>query len=90
MFDWSNLISIIGGIVVGGGGVLFYKQNKTNKEITNASMLANEWEKLYREQKAERERNTDKISELSARVLELEQKVNRLEIEKENLKNQLK
>lgn len=66
---------------------MFYKQNKANKEIVNASLLANEWEKLYREQKAERERNSDKINELSARVLELEQKVNRLEIENEQLKN---
>ena len=67
--------------------MLFYKQTKANKEIINASLLANEWEKLYREQKEERERNSDKINELSARVLELEQKVNRLEIENEKLKN---
>lgn len=87
MVDWSNIITGIAGLVVGGGGVMFYKQNKVNKEIVNASLLANEWEKLYREQKAERERNSDKINELSARVLELEQKVNRLEIENEQLKN---
>lgn len=87
MVDWSNIITGIAGLVVGGGGVMFYRQNKSNKEIVNASLLANEWEKLYREQKAERERNSDKINELSARVLELEQKVNRLEIENEQLKN---
>lgn len=86
MVDWSNIITGIAGLVVGGGGVMFYKQNKANKEIVNASLLANEWEKLYREQKAERERNSDKMNELSARVLELEQKVNRLEIENEQLK----
>lgn len=84
--DWSNIISSILGLLIGGGGVMFYKQNKANKEIVNASMLANEWEKLYREQKTERERNLDKINELSARVFELEQKVNRLEIENEQLK----
>lgn len=85
--DWSNLITAVLGMLLGGGSVMFYKQNKAAKEISNASMLANEWEKLYREQKAERERNSDKISELSARVFELEQKVNRLEIENEQLKN---
>lgn len=85
--DWSNLITAIGGLLIGGGGVLFHKQNKQNKEIVNVTLLAAEWEKLYREQKSERERNSDRIEQLTHRVLELEQKVNRLEIENEQLKN---
>ena len=85
--DWSNLITAVAGLMLGGGGVLFYKQNKQNKEIVNVTLLAAEWEKLYREQKAERERNGDRIEQLTQRVFELEQKVSRLEIENEQLKN---
>lgn len=65
--DWANLITVI-TLLVGGGGFLYYSQNKASKEIANASALAAEWEKLYREQKSEREENDAEVAELRAEV----------------------
>lgn len=85
--DWINLIIGLVGVLV-GGGLMFYRQNKAAKVIANESALSVEWEKLYREQKAARERNDERIQELQQRVYELEAKVSQLEIEK--AKNQAK
>lgn len=80
--DWLSFVSAIAGLLL-GGGIMFYRQNKAAKVIANESALSAEWEKLYREQKAAREVNEQKIKELTQRVFELEQKVNQLEIEKQ-------
>lgn len=64
-----EFISAIVGAVVGGiGGVLFYKQTKRGKEIENESKLSAEWEKLYREQKAITDKNSEKIGRLTEQV----------------------
>jgi len=65
--DWANIIAVI-TLLVGGGGFLYYSQNKASKEIANASALAAEWEKLYREQKSEREENDAEVEELRDEV----------------------
>lgn len=82
--DWMNLIIGLVGVLV-GGGLMFYRQNKAAKVIANESALSQEWEKLYREQKAARERNDERIRELQQRVYELEAKVSQLEIEKQKI-----
>lgn len=72
--DWANLIAVI-TLLVGGGGFLYYSQNKASKEIANASALAAEWEKLYREQKSEREENDAEVAELRDEVAALRAEV---------------
>lgn len=72
--DWANLIAVI-TLLVGGGGFLFYSQRKAGMEIANASALAAEWEKLYREQKAEREENDVEVASLRNEVAELRAEV---------------
>ena len=72
--DWANLIAVI-TLLVGGGGFLFYSQRKASMEIANASALAAEWEKLYREQKSEREENDTEVAKLRDEVAALRAEV---------------
>ena len=65
--DWATLTAVL-TLLVGGGGFLFYSQRKAGMEIANASALAAEWEKLYREQKAEREENDTEVANIRAEV----------------------
>lgn len=72
--DWPSIIAIL-TLLLGGGGFLYYSQNKASKEIANASALASEWEKLYREQKAEREENDTEVAALRDEVAALRAEV---------------
>ena len=72
--DWATIIAVL-TLLVGGGGFLFYSQRKAGMEIANASALATEWEKLYREQKAEREENDTEVAELRDEVAALRAEV---------------
>lgn len=72
--DWPNIIAFA-ALLVGGGGFLFYSQRKAGMEIANASALAAEWEKLYREQKSEREENDAEVATLRDEVAELRAEV---------------
>lgn len=64
--DWAKIIEFAALLV--GGGFLFYSQKKAGMEIANASALAAEWEKLYREQKTEREENDTEVATLRDEV----------------------
>lgn len=72
--DWATLIAVL-TLLVGGGGFLFYSQRKAGMEIANAAALATEWEKLYREQKAEREENDTEVASLRDEVAALRAEV---------------
>lgn len=72
--DWATIIAVI-TLLVGGGGFLFYSQRKAGMEIANAAALATEWEKLYREQKAEREENDTEVASLRDEVAALRAEV---------------
>lgn len=72
--DWATIIGVL-TLLIGGGGFLYYSQNKASKEIANASALAAEWEKLYREQKAEREENDAEVAKLRDEVAALRAEV---------------
>lgn len=72
--EWSNIIAVA-TLLLGGGGLLFYQQKKAGMEIANAAALAAEWEKLYREQKAEREENDTEVATLRDEVAELRAEV---------------
>lgn len=74
MMDWATLIGVL-TLLLGGGGFLFYSQNKAAKEIANVSALAAEWEKLYREQKSEREENDREVAALRSEVADLRAEV---------------
>lgn len=84
MESWLSFATGIIGLIL-GSTLMFYRQNKTAKVIANESALSAEWEKLYREQKTENESLRRTLHELQAKVFELEQKVNRLEIENQKL-----
>lgn len=71
--DWATLIEVLTVLV--GGGFLFYSQRKAGMEIANAAALATEWEKLYREQKAEREENDTEVASLCDEVAALRAEV---------------
>lgn len=72
--DWSTITAVL-TLLVGGGGFLFYSQRKAGMEIANAAALATEWEKLYREQKAEREENDTEVASLRDEVAALRAEV---------------
>lgn len=72
--DWATIIAVL-TLLVGGGGFLFYSQKKAGMEIANAGALAAEWEKLYREQKAEREENDTEVASLRDEVAALRAEV---------------
>lgn len=72
--DWATITAVL-TLLVGGGGFLFYSQRKAAMEIANASSLATEWEKLYREQKAEREENDTEVAQLRDEVINLKAEV---------------
>lgn len=71
--DWVKLIEVT--VLLLGGGLLFYNQKKAGMEIANASALASEWEKLYREQKSEREETDTEVSALRDEVASLRAEV---------------
>ena len=72
--EWANIIAVL-TLLLGGGGLLFYQQKKAGMEIANAGALASEWEKLYREQKSEREENDTEVSALRDEVASLRAEV---------------
>ena len=72
--DWATITAVL-TLLVGGGGFLFYSQRKAGMEIANAAALATEWEKLYREQKAEREENDTEVASLRDEVAALRAEV---------------
>lgn len=72
--DWATLIAVM-TLLVGNSGFLFYSQRKAGMVIANASALAKEWEKLYREQKAEREENDTEVAQLRDEVANLRAEV---------------
>lgn len=85
--DWLSILSGLIGTVIGGGGVLFYKQNKAAKIIQNESALVKEWKMLYDEEKGKREFNSAKLDQLSIEVAKLRGEVEILKADKINLQH---
>lgn len=80
--DWANLISIVGGLVLGGGGILFYSQNKKAKQIDNDSRVAEEWRKLYVEEKERSDKVECKLDEINEKVSVLQIQISELKLYK--------
>jgi len=62
----TEIISLIS--VVLGGGVLFYRQDRKQKELANEVTAIGEWKELYNELKNENKELNSKIDELYGKI----------------------
>lgn len=67
MTEWINIVvtavcAIAGAF--GGGTLLYFRQNKRQKDIDNELKEANEWESMYREERERCDSKERKIDEL--------------------------
>lgn len=81
MIDWVNIIvaavcSVVGAF--GGGSLLYFRQNKREKDISNELREADEWEKLYREKEQKCDAKDAKIDELRKHINSLQEERIRL------------
>lgn len=84
--DWLNALFGFIGVLLGGGGVLFFRQNKRAKVIENDAKLGAEWEKLYREQKAVREQREAEIERLQDEITANKNEIAEVRTEVERIK----
>lgn len=52
--DVNTIVTIV-GCLIGGGGLLFYKQTKRNKELENENIVIQQQKELLQELKTERD-----------------------------------
>ena len=74
------------GILLGGGGVLFWKQDKRAKEIENEAHQSDEWRKLYERSEQDSRDKSDKIDRLYDEKKELRERFETLMAECAELK----
>lgn len=92
MIDWVNIVvaavcSIVGAF--GGGSLLYLKQTKREKDISNELREADEWEKLYREKEQKCDAKDAKIDELRKHINSLQEERIRLIAENSREKQEL-
>lgn len=85
----SALTTVL-GILLGGGGVLFWKQDKRAKEIENEAHQSDEWRKLYERSEQDSRDKSDKIDSLYDEKKELRERFETLMAECAELKIQNK
>lgn len=85
----SALTTVL-GILLGGGGVLFWKQDKRAKEIENEAKQSDEWRKLYERSEQDSRDKSDKIDRLYDEKKELRERFEALMAECAELKIQNK
>lgn len=95
MMDWGSILMTIIGTILGGGGVLYWKQDKRAKELENEAKQSEEWRKLYERSEQDSKDKDAKIDSLYEEKKELreryEQKCeecNKLKLEKQRLEFQ--
>lgn len=86
--EWINIIitslfSLIGAL--GGGTLMFYKQNKKLKEMEIVHTQSDEWQELYNDIKEERNKLSNKIDELYREKNELNKQNQKLELKVQKL-----
>lgn len=81
----SALTTVL-GILLGGGGVLFWKQDKRAKEIENEAKQSDEWRKLYERSEQDSRDKSDKIDRLYDEKKELRERFETLMAECAELK----
>lgn len=65
--DWTTVIvSLLSGLLSGGGlaGLVFFKENKRNKQLQNETMASSQWKDLYEKSEAKVEAQGKKIDSL--------------------------
>lgn len=80
LFNLSNLLTaVITALVTWGGTFLFYKQEKTSRDIDNESKQSEEWRKLYLDSQEDSRKKDEKIDELRKEMGELRRQIISLE-----------
>jgi len=74
------------GILLGGGGVLYWKQDKRAKEIENEAHQSDEWRKLYERSEQDSRDKSGKIDRLYDEKKELRERFETLMAECAELK----
>lgn len=73
--EWFNIlisaIATLVGLVGGGAGIYFWRENKAQKNIDNAKSLSDGWEKLYEKVALDNETKDKKLDELYNKYIEL-------------------
>lgn len=94
--EWINIVigalSTFIGLIGGGVGIYFWRENKALKqaEVKNAETevemkQAEEWNKLYKEQKQKSDEKSTRLKTLYAERDKLKEDVNRLKFTEERL-----
>ena len=93
--DWGSIIMTLIGTILGGGGVLFWKQDKRAKELENEAKQSEEWRKLYERSEQDSKDKDAKIDslyeekkELRERYEQKSEECNKLKLEKQRLEFQ--
>ena len=70
--DFNNIITLAISLLgtLGGCGLLYFRQEKRAKEITNESKTNDEWIRLYTEVKTECDKRDARIDELYKKIEE--------------------
>lgn len=71
MIDTINIIVTSAVAIVsalGGSSVLYFRQDRKNKELQNEISAISEWQELYKELKEENARLNEKIDELYGKI----------------------
>ena len=85
----SALTTVL-GILLGSGGVLFWKQDKRAKVLENEAKQSDEWRKLYERSEQDSRDKSDKIDRLYDEKKELRERFETLMAECAELKIQNK
>lgn len=62
--DWNTIItSLLGGLLTGGGlaGVVYFKENKRNKQLQNDILASTQWKELFEKEEAKNEKLNAKL-----------------------------
>ena len=89
MIDVISSFTALVGVLLGGGGVLFWKQDKRAKVLENEAKQSDEWRKLYERSDQDSRDKDAKIDAMYAEKKELRQELDRKseEITELKLKN---
>ncbi|MCQ2349107.1 MAG: hypothetical protein MJZ98_01345 [Paludibacteraceae bacterium] len=75
--DWMALVStILSAVLLPSCGILFFRQEKTRKNIENEQLRSEEWRKLYEESKSDSKEKEIVIKEKDIEILRLKEDKN--------------
>lgn len=65
--DWNTIItSLLSGFLTGGSlaGVVYFKENKRNKQLQNDVLASSQWKELFEKEEAKNEKLNTKLDAL--------------------------